>query len=234
MSHSTIPEQFIENLGIMSEETYNKIINCKIMIVGLGGLGGYLANHLVRLGVNHLTLVDYDQYTLSNLNRQLFSSLETVGKYKAVIIKEQMHKINPQCMIEVALTDIKDISIANKKYDYIIDAVDNLDTKKYIVNLGKKLNIPILHGACAGWYGQVGWILPNCNLIEEIYGDAKKGIEEQLKNPSFTPAVVASMMASEFVKLIQDPKKATVNRILMIDLYNNTIISNETSSSKKE
>ncbi|MCF7931345.1 MAG: ThiF family adenylyltransferase, partial [Acholeplasmataceae bacterium] len=109
MSHSNITEQFIENLGIMSEETYNKIINCKIMIVGLGGLGGYLANHLVRLGVNHLTLVDYDRYTLSNLNRQLFSSLETVGKYKAEVIKEHIHKINPQCMIEVALTDIKDI-----------------------------------------------------------------------------------------------------------------------------
>lgn len=225
---SSIPKQFIENFGIMTEKTYNKIINCKIILIGLGGLGGYIANHLVRLGVNNLKLVDYDRYTLSNLNRQLFSSMETVGRYKAEIIKGHLHKINPQCMVEVALSDIKDIQIADmKNFDYIIDAVDNPSTKIYIASLGKKLNIPVLHGACAGWYGQVGWILPNCSLIEDLYGDAKKGIEEQLKNPSFTPAVVASIMASEFVKFIQDINKATVNRILMIDLYNNTIINND-------
>ncbi len=224
---SSIPKQFIENFGIMTEKTYDKIINCKVILIGLGGLGGFMANHLVRLGASNLTLVDYDRYTLSNLNRQLFSSMETIGKYKAEIVKEHLHQINPECTVEVGISDIKDIPIEDmRKFDYIIDAVDNPNTKIYIANLGKKLNIPVLHGACAGWYGQVGWILPNCSLIEDLYVNEVMGLEDQLKNPSFTPAAVAAIMASEFVKFIQDIKKATVNHILMIDLYNNTIIKN--------
>lgn len=111
-----------------------------------------------------------------------------------------------------------------EKYDYIIDAVDNIESKIYMVKLAKKLSIPLLHGACGGWYGQVGWILPGCNLLEDIYQNKNHGLEQDLKNPSFTPSLVASIMVSEFVKMIKKSDVITTNELLLIDCYNNVIM----------
>jgi tRNA A37 threonylcarbamoyladenosine dehydratase len=75
-------EQYWNNLGIMSSMELDAIQNKKIMIVGLGGLGGHVADSLVRLGVSRIMLVDFDVFEVSNLNRQLYSTHENIGEYK--------------------------------------------------------------------------------------------------------------------------------------------------------
>jgi molybdopterin-synthase adenylyltransferase len=220
-----IKKQFIENFGVLNEKEFNTIKNAKIAIIGLGGLGGNVANELVRLGAENLNLIDYDRFEETNLNRQLFSNISNIGDYKVDIIKAELLKINPNCIIEVNKSRIQDLDIdILNKYDFIIDAVDNPQTKIFISELGTKLNIPVLHGACAGWYGQVGWILPGSKLIKGIYGNEKQGIEQELKNPSFTPSAVASIMVAEFLKYIKKSDKTVINQVLLIDLLNNTII----------
>ncbi len=225
MENKAIPKQFQNNMGIMSKETFAAIQNIKVLLVGLGGLGGNAANSLIRLGLVHLGVVDFDRFEGTNLNRQMFSKVENVGKYKAGIISNELHKINPNCIVEEYVKRIQDMDKAEiKKYDYIIDAVDDPRTKVFIAELGTELNIPVLHGACAGWYGQVGWILPGNKLLEQMYENDEHGIEQELKNPSFTPAAISALMISEFLKYIQDPENATVNQLLLVDLFDNTII----------
>jgi len=172
------------NLGIMTSDELSTIQDKKIMIVGLGGLGGHVADNLVRLGLKELVLVDFDVFEISNLNRQLYSTHSNLGEYKVNVLRDKLHKINPECSIYVSIEKVEDLLIENlKDIDYIIDAVDSPQTKVHIAELAYKLEIPLLHGACAGWYGQVGIILPGCDLIYDIYQNKEHGLETKLLNP---------------------------------------------------
>jgi molybdopterin/thiamine biosynthesis adenylyltransferase len=225
MKDYLIPKQFVDNLGVMSKEEYIQIENAKVLIVGLGGLGGNFANNLVRLGVKHLKLVDFDKFEEQNLNRQIFSNTDTIGLFKVKVIKKELQKINSECHIDISTSRIEDINLEMLiEYDYIIDAVDNPKIKIYLAELSEKLNIPLLHGACAGWYGQIGWISPGSKLIHELYGNESAGIEKDLKNPSFMPSAVSAIMTSEFLKMIQNSDEVTINELLLVDIFNNTMI----------
>ncbi len=217
-------DEYFNNLGVMSKEDLETLSQKRVLLVGAGGLGGHVANSLIRLGVMHLMIVDFDVYDFSNLNRQLFASQDTIGMYKADIVAAALRRIISDASIESKIARIEDIpSNLIKEYDIIIDAVDNIDSKKYIAKIAGELNKPLLHGACGGWYGQVGLILPGNKLIFDLY-DKEEGLEEKLKNPSFNPAVIANIMVSEFLKFIQKDKQATINQLLLVDLYNNTMI----------
>ncbi|XMB72914.1 ThiF family adenylyltransferase [Mycoplasmatota bacterium WC30] len=220
-----ISKQFSENLGVLTIKEFEVLRDVKILLIGLGGLGGNIANGLVRLGVHHLTIVDFDCFDVTNLNRQLFSNSENLGEYKVNVIEKELLKINSNSSIVSYTSKIQDIpQIKLGDFNYIIDAVDDLKTKVFIEKLGTDLNIPVLHGACAGWYGQVGWIMPGSNLVKNIYGVHDHGIEAELKNPSFTPSAVASIMVSEFLKMIKNSENTIINQFLLIDLYNNSML----------
>lgn len=214
---------YSQNLGILNESQQRQLMATSVLIVGLGGLGGHMANQLCRLGVSTLFLVDYDSFTPSNLNRQLFSSTENIGHAKIDVVQSELLAIRPDLHLHTFKEKIQDIDVTLiQDIDYIVDCTDNLSSKLYITHLGSTLHKPVLHGACAGWYGQLGWILPGCDLLKDLYQDREKGLEEDLKNPTFAPAVVASYMTAEYVKMVIG-NHPTVNRILFLDVLNNTI-----------
>ena len=218
-------KQFINNLGILSEADFSAMHDSHVVIVGLGGLGGNFSNNIIRLGIHNITLIDFDKFELSNLNRQLFSNQQNIGKYKVDVISAELKTINPNCNIRTINNRIENINLKDLNHiDYIVDAVDKPKTKIFLSKLCNNLNIPLLHGACAGWYGQVGWITPGCSLLEETYKGEVSGLETSLLNPSFTPSAVAAIMTSEFTKYIQGSKETTINELLLIDLYNNKMI----------
>ncbi len=216
-----IPERYIMNMGVLSKEDFNKLQLIDVIIVGLGGLGGYVANQLIRLGVLKMTLIDFDTFSESNLNRQLFSNVNNIGEYKVDVLCGELKKINPLASIKCIKKRIQDIN--DLSGDYIIDCVDNKETKIYLSKLSNKLNIPLLHGACGGWYGQVGWMSPKCTLLEELYGDEEKGLETVFLNPPFIVNAVASVMVSEFIKMIKNDSHVVLDQILLIDLLDNIV-----------
>lgn len=212
-------DQFVENFGIISQGSFEKIKKIKILIVGLGGLGGYLANTLIRLGVSHLFLVDYDLFSVSNMNRQLFSNQKTISKSKVIQVKEELILINPNANIKIFDKRIEDIKMDEyKDIDIIFDAVDHIPTKIFLESLATKLNVPLIHGAIGGYFGQIGVIMPNEYILKEIY-QSNHGIEQHLRSPSFTPPIISNMMCVEFVKWIEQ-KDFLKNQIMMIDLLN--------------
>ncbi len=215
-------DQFQENFGIMSLEEWKKIANTKVLLVGLGGLGGHIANSLARIGVKSLVLVDYDRFDISNLNRQLFSSLAVVGRYKATVLVEELKKINSDIRITSYETPAQELNDSVfDDVDIIIDAVDDIQSKLFLESLGSSHHKPLLHGAVGGWYGQIGIALPGSNLLKELYANSEVGLEQTLKSPTFTPAVVANMMVGELIKYVLGNKNALANKIMMIDLLNN-------------
>lgn len=222
----TIPKQFTHNQGILSEQEMELISTQHVVVIGCGGIGGYVANHLVRLGVQHLILVDFDTFEESNLNRQLFSNHNTLQDFKVDVLQQELTKINPNVNIKTYHKRIEDVpQEIFEKVDYLFDCVDSPMSKVYLNKQATFYNRPLVHGACAGWYVQVGVLEPGCMVLEELYKNHQHGIETELHNPTFTPAVTASYMISEWVKHITNDASSTTNQLLLIDLKNTDIIT---------
>lgn len=211
--------QYSRNMGIMNSTELKKFVHTNVLIVGAGGLGGYVASSLARIGVSSITVVDFDCFEESNLNRQLFSTLKTLNKPKVDIVKEGLLDINPNLNIKAIHTKLDqyfDLSHF-EGVDVVFDAVDNIESKVLLEKYCSDYKIPLIHGAIAGWYGQLGIVMPGSNILSELYKDSKIGIESKLMSPTFTPGIVGNMMISEFVKFILN-KDALINEILYIDL----------------
>ena len=218
--------RYSRNKNLMSDDEITLLSQKKVCVLGLGGLGGYIVEMLSRIGVGSLTLVDGDVFDETNLNRQLFSSMNNLGSSKALEAEKRVKGINPLTKV-IPVCEFIDSSNAMKiitNHDVIVDALDSIDLRKYIAKVCTELNLPLVHGAIAGWYGQVATIYPNDTTLDILYPkDIKRGIEKELGNPSFTPALVASIQVSEVIKLLLNRGDLLRNSFMMIDLYTNDI-----------
>lgn len=217
-------ERYDRNKSMISEEDQILLSQLKVCIIGCGGLGGYVIEQLARLGVGHLTLVDGDCFDITNLNRQLLATTNNMGEPKVEVAKKRVALINP----EVSVTAIyKKVTSENCRevlegHDVFIDGLDHIDTRRMVVSVCKQLQIPYIYGAIAGWYGMVSTILPEDNTMDMIYRTkASRGEEVKLGNPSFTPALVASLQVSEFLKLVTNKGALTRKGFLYLDLLTN-------------
>ncbi|MFA6867274.1 MAG: ThiF family adenylyltransferase [Clostridia bacterium] len=203
------------------ENVFQNLANKKIAIIGLGGIGGYIASLVSRLNPSTLLLIDGDNFSQSNLNRQLFCTEKTIGKNKAYIAKEFLQDTTKAQLIVVEkfLTD-ENIEII-KDMDIIMDATDNVMVRLLISSACNKFNIPIIHGAINGYFGQVAILRPNSKLLESIYLEKKE--VTVLNTLSYVPALIASFEVSEMVKFFTDSKPLQDNQLLVIDSLNNDI-----------
>ena len=227
-----------KNRGIIDDSTLQRIKQLRLLIVGAGGIGGHLANHLVRLRVKAIHLCDYDIFQTSNLNRQLFSNLAVLGQRKVDVVARAISGIRPDVTIVSHPCSIEDIdSSIWEEIDIVLDAVDSIKTKLNLEDMAKKHNLPLVHGAVAGWYGQVGIIMPGQNVLHQFYKDEKHGLEKELASPTFIPSIIAGLIISELIKYIQDQDKALVNQIMMVDVLNHdyqTLSFNVLAKEKKK
>ena len=128
-----------------------KLKNSRVAVFGIGGVGGYVCEALVRSGVGAFDLIDDDKVCLTNLNRQIIATRKTVGKYKVDVMKERMQEINPDVEVNVHrcffLPENAD-DFQFEKYDYVVDAVDTVTAKLEIVMQAKKKQVPVI--SCMG------------------------------------------------------------------------------------
>ena len=145
--------QFSRSELLLGKEVMNKLSNMKVLIFGIGGVGSYVCEALVRSGVNNFVLVDSDVISLTNVNRQIHATLKTVGRSKVEVMKERMLDINPECNIEVYeefyLPD-NHSEIITDDISYIVDAIDTVSAKIDIIVEAYKRNIPIISAMGAG------------------------------------------------------------------------------------
>lgn len=137
---------FERTINLIGTDNFNKISNLNILLVGLGGVGSFVFESLIRAGVNNLTIVDYDVVTLSNINRQLVANINTIGRKKIDVAIEHAKEINNK--INIKALDIKitseNINILKSDYDFIVDACDSIDAKISLIKFAKEHNIKII------------------------------------------------------------------------------------------
>ena len=138
---------------ITNEETIRKIKEKNILLIGLGGVGGYAFETLVRSGIENITIVDGDTFEESNLNRQVLSLVSTIYKNKTDVAESRAKEINPNVKIKKItkiLTKENIYEINFKKYDYVIDACDTMEIKKELIKITTRNNIKFISSMGTG------------------------------------------------------------------------------------
>ncbi|MCR5692316.1 MAG: ThiF family adenylyltransferase, partial [Eubacterium sp.] len=128
--------QFSRTELLVGREAMEKIYRARVAVFGIGGVGGHACEALARSGVGSLDLIDHDQVSLSNINRQIIADTTTVGRYKVDVMKERILQINPQARVQVYKTFFLPENAEEfpfEDYDYIVDAVDTVTAKLHLV-----------------------------------------------------------------------------------------------------
>lgn len=145
--------QFSRTELLLGKEAMEALSKARVAVFGIGGVGGYVCEALVRSGVGAFDLVDDDKVCLTNLNRQIIATRKTVGQFKADVMKERMLEINPSVDVRVHKCFFLPENAGDfpfEEYDYIVDAVDTVTAKLELIQKAKERNIPIISAMGAG------------------------------------------------------------------------------------
>jgi molybdopterin/thiamine biosynthesis adenylyltransferase len=217
--------RYIRNLTTISEDEMKILKKSKVLVIGCGGLGGYIIEMLSRIGIGSITVLDGDVFDETNLNRQLFSAMSNIGRKKVVVAEERVKDVNPQVKFTgyASIFSEENSDDIIKGHDIVVDAVDNISTRLLLERKCSQHNLPLIHGAIAGWYYQISVVMPGDNTLSKIYSDSEeKGIETLVGNPSYTPAAAASAQVSECIKVLLNKEIELRGKLLYVDLLNNT------------
>ncbi len=163
-------ELFSRSELIYGKEAMDKLNKCHVAIFGVGGVGGYVVEALARTGIGHFTLIDNDIVALSNFNRQIIATKETLGKYKVDAMKERILSINDKAVVEVKKMFVLPENIDEidfSQFDYIVDAIDTVKAKLVIIAKANELNIPMISSMGAGnKLNPMGFIVTDINKTD--------------------------------------------------------------------
>ena len=151
--YDTMLNQFSRTQLLLGEEAMNRLKRSRVAVFGVGGVGGYVCEALVRSGVGAFDLIDDDKVCLTNLNRQIIATRKTVGQYKVDVMKNRMLEINPDVDVRLYKCFFLPENAADfpfEEYDYIVDAVDTVTAKIELIMRAKASNVPIISAMGAG------------------------------------------------------------------------------------
>ena len=215
-------KRLYERNKIFSRAQQEELFEKRAAVIGCGGLGGYAIEMLARAGVGHIRVCDGDVFDETNLNRQLLCTENVLGKSKAKVAAERINAINSEAKAEPFSCNITEENASEilEDCDVVIDALDSVCGKMMLQEICRLYDIPMVHGAIGGWFGQITTIFPGNDTLSLIYGEGAE-VSQELGNPSFSPAVIASIQASEAIKVLLESENVLMRKLLFVDLMTN-------------
>ncbi len=203
LKNGLFPLRYQRQRSLLADQGQLRLLRSRVAVVGCGGLGGYIFEMLVRLGVGCLLVIDPDFFVESNLNRQILATTTTLGCCKAEVAKERGSIVNPVVTVETLNQSFQSErgiqSLAS--CDLVFDALDSIPSRLQLAELCSFHNLFLIHGAVDGWYGQVAPIAPASETMAQIYPRAapkvpSTGLEKPVGNLSPTVNAVAALQVS--------------------------------------
>lgn len=229
LERSIVPERYSRNQQSLSCADQLRLLKSHVVIIGLGGLGGVVTEILARIGIGTLTLVDGDCFEESNLNRQLLSSVDDLGRPKAEVAARRIGAINPA--VEVHSRQLF-FSAANGRElldgaHLAVDCLDTITDRFVLEKACQHSNIPLISAAIAGTTGQATAIFPGDQGLRTIYGAsqtrADKGLEARIGTLPFTAVYMAAIECAEVVTLCLGKPPELRNRLLMAEVADHSL-----------
>lgn len=228
MTDALFPGRYERNFDTLSKQEQAILGKAKVVVIGLGGLGGGVVEMLARVGVGSLTLIDGDVFDETNLNRQLLSQESLIGVSKAESAQKRVQAINSEVKVRCWAEFVDDAGLYDqiKDADVAMDCLDSIGTRFSLQKAANKAGIPIVSGAIAGVTGQVTTIFPGDLGYGLIYGKKSRsqstGVETKTGNISYCALFVSAIQASECVKVLLNRGSTLQNRLLIAQLWSNT------------
>ncbi|HOX33298.1 MAG TPA: HesA/MoeB/ThiF family protein [Spirochaetales bacterium] len=216
-----MPSRYARNAGTIGLAGQARLHAATVVVAGCGGLGGYLVELLARLGVGAIVAVDPDSFEESNLNRQLLATVSSLGLPKAEAAARRIREINPAVIARPvrAILDSRNAPAILEGADAVADGLDRIESRRDVASACAALGVPFVHAAVAGWYAQATVQAPGSRAVEELYGPREgAGVESDLGNPAFAPALAAAIEAAETCKLLLGLGRGLAGRLLSVDL----------------
>ena len=207
------------NIPALSREEQSLLAGKTVAVIGCGGLGGHLIELLTRVGVGSIRCVDGDVFEESNLNRQLLSTMDTLGTPKAQAAAERVKAIDPGIRVEARCVYLDEHNAREliAGCNAVVDALDSIEARRILADACAALGIPLVYGAISGWVAQAGVSMPGDGLIDILFPE---GVELKDRSVlSFTPALCAAMQASFCVRLLAG-RPVKTGSISCFDLLN--------------
>jgi adenylyltransferase/sulfurtransferase len=203
-------------IGEIGQEGQEKLKRSRVVIAGAGGLGSPIAIYLTAAGIGMIRIIDHDQVTLSNLNRQILHWEEDIGRRKVDSARTKLKNLNRGVEIEAISETITEGNVSQlaEGCDAIVDAMDNLPTRYTLNRFAIEKKIPFFHGAVNGFEGRAMTVLPGeTACLRCMY----RGPVPQEKFPviGVAPAVIGGIQAAEVIKYLTGIGKLLTNRLLI-------------------
>ena len=211
--------RYERNIPALTEAEWALLRQKRVLVVGCGGLGGHMIDQLARIGIGALRVVDGDVFEPSNLNRQLLSEAPLLGVSKSKAAAAHIARVNPDVSVEAVeafLTEDNATALL-AGCDIVMDALDNIPSRRILAAACEQANIPYVYGAISGWVAQAAVSMPGDRLIDKLYPE-----EIELRDKSvlsFTPALCASLQTALCVKLLTG-RTVETGKIYYFDLLN--------------
>ena len=211
--------RYARNIPALTEAECRMLRQKRILVAGCGGLGGHIIDQLARIGVGSLRVVDGDVFEASNLNRQLLSSVPLLGISKAGAAAEHIARVNPEIIADPAECFLSEDNVKDLVggCDVVMDALDNIASRKILASACAEAGIPYIYGAISGWVAQAAVSMPGDNLMEKLYPEGTVLRDKSVL--SFTPALCASLQVSLCVKLLTG-RPVEAGAVYYFDLLN--------------
>ncbi len=210
-------KRYQRNFAAITEEEQLLLKEKRLLIAGCGGLGGYLLEFMMRLGVGKITAVDGDCFDVTNLNRQLLCTDQNLGCGKAATAAERANIVNPDVTVipvcEMFTEENADLLVEGQ--DLVLDALDNVSSRLLLEDTCARYKVPLVHGAVQGWYAQVSVVMPGSSILHTIYRD-DRAVHSKTILP-FTPPLCASIQAAEATKLLCGRRSELENSLLLVN-----------------
>ncbi len=210
---------FSRNIPSISEAQQDTLRNSHVLVLGCGGLGGYIIENLARLGVGEISAADGDSFEESNLNRQTLCTWESLGWNKAHAARARAAAINPLLMFHPIEDNFSRENAAEllKNVDLVICALDSVEARLLLEDCCSEAGLTIVHGAVRGWSAQVCCAAPGAGTLRRLYGD-RHGDGQVRTCLAPTCSLCAAVQCSEAVKLLCGIEADTVGRLFMAEL----------------
>lgn len=194
------------SIKLIGKDNVNKLKNSKVLIVGLGGVGGMALEMLIRSGIENLIIIDYDDFEESNINRQLLCTQKNIGKHKTDEAKLRAKSINPLCNVKKYNVKLDKDFLCNNKLvaDYIIDACDDIKAKMELIKYAINNNVKII--SCMGTGNKLDpSMLKITNIWKTSYDPLAKKLRQCLRKENITDKI--PVVTSEERPLVKNIKE---------------------------
>jgi len=224
LGEGVVPLRYLRNVGTLGIDGQIALLSSRVVIVGIGGLGGTVAVNLARVGIGALVLIDGDTFSEDNLNRQEFSSEKVIGRPKVEVAADRIAAINGAVDITAIQKRVgaDDLVAILPGSSVVVDALDSIPSRFALSDAASGVGVPIVHGSVAGFAGQVSVLDPAAGGFAAIYGDRaglpERGVEVSLGNLPGVVGTAANLQTVEVIKIITKKGEPIDRRLLFMDL----------------